>query len=139
MTTFLESAAALGEYMRTERKLNGWSLEGAARNSKINNAVTIGSYERGDRTPPLSAAIAWVESYGLRLAVIGPEDVVVRGNGPDSRVQWMVLYGDHMDGLIECESREEAERIWEHMPGSRVAFRTQVFGELTFAGEGRTT
>ena len=134
MTTYLDSGASFGAYMRAERQRKGWSLTTAQNKTGI-PAVVIGSYERNDRQATIARAINFVESYGLRLAVIGPGDVVVRGDSDESRVDWLVVYGERGDGLIACGSQQEAEHIWEYMPGSKVAFRTHVFGELTFAGE----
>lgn len=134
MTTWITDPKQLGDYMRNVRKDKGWSLTTAFQKTGLKEVV-VGSWERADRSPSMTNLLGWLDAFGQRLAVLGPEDVVVRSTGDDSEVDWYVVYGQFMHNRIKCETREDAERIWEHMPGSRMAFRTHVYGDLTFEGE----
>lgn len=126
------SPKELGAHMRGIRQSQGLSLEKAAEKYGI-PAVVIGSYERADRNPNTPNLIAWLAAFGQRFAVLGPDDVVVRAHAGNGEVEWVVVYGNRQ--TIVCDSRVEAFDIHSHMPGSRVAFRTHVYGDLTFEGE----
>lgn len=108
--------------MRQARENRGWSLEAAAAKTGI-PAVVIGSYERGDRQPPLHKLREWVEAFGHQLIVLGPQ--------PDSEgefwAEYRVRYGE--TGLILCTSRDEALEIATHMPEGVVASRQVHAGE----------
>jgi transcriptional regulator with XRE-family HTH domain len=100
-------------------------------------SVVVGSYERGDRQPAVRQARELLDFYGYRLAVLGPNDVVVRGGAGDEaeRVEHLVVYGDRPQDRATCRSAEHARRLAARIPGSRVAYRVHIVGELTFVSD----
>lgn len=55
--------------MRDLRKAAGMSLQEAGRRLGI-GAIVLGSYERGDRNPPLTKAEGVLNAYGYTLAAV---------------------------------------------------------------------
>lgn len=62
--------ADLGDQLRRIREAAGLTLQRAADRADI-SAACIGSWERGDRTPPVDRLTQYLALYGLTLT-IGP-------------------------------------------------------------------
>lgn len=111
--------------MRTIRQSLGWSLETAAH--KVGTtAVAIGSWERGDRHPSVDRVAHVLATYGHRLAIVGPDEMVVStkdDGAAGEHLEYVVAYGRNLDGLIDCDTAEEALTIHAHMPHSRIGYR----------------
>lgn len=67
------------EKMRELRKAAGLSLTDMEKRHGI-SAVMMGSYERGDRTPPLSKIDALLGMFGYTLAAVPIDSTAVREN-----------------------------------------------------------
>lgn len=110
------------DQMRAAREELGLSLQGAEEKTGI-PTVVIGSYERGDRNPPLPQLRHWVEAFGRRLMVLEPGEWIVSTNrGGDERLAWLVVYGDGQElefGADEARARDVAR----HIPGAKLGYR----------------
>lgn len=103
--------------MRAQRERLNLSLPRAAQRCNM-PAIVIGSYERGDRQPPLFRLRGWVEALDFRLLAV-PTGA---SSGAPLRIEYAVAYNG--EGLIECDTQEEAADIAALMPGARVVTRT---------------
>lgn len=120
--------------LRGARLERGWSLRKAEVETGIPNVV-IGSWERGDRNPITPQLRRWVEGFDRRLVVLEPDQKVLSTNAAaEEYVSFVVVYGWNRDGLIECDTEEEAQVIHENMPGSHVAHRVNRRGALRYGG-----
>lgn len=118
----------IARQMRVARERRGWSLEKAGEELGM-PAVVIGSYERGDRHPPLENLRRWVEAMGYRLQVVGPESATVAGYGDavgSDGSTWLEFAVECADERIVCAGREDADRIAAVVPGANVVER-QVY------------
>lgn len=128
----------LAGQLRQIREAAGLSLNRVEDKSASRfKASVVGSWERGFRQPTVRDARELLDFYGHRLEILAPGDVALRAgqavNHEDGAfVEYVVKYGPGLDHVIVCEDVVEARRIASHMPGSRVAFRAKVVGELTF-------
>lgn len=123
--------------MREARLRRGWSLPAAGVKTGLGH-MTIGSYERGDRKPPLQKLRQWVEGFGLRLLVVGAADDPSRvGLNGKVWLEHAVRYGDDETAQFVCDSAEEAAAIAARMPGARVfSRRVQATGWREENGHG---
>lgn len=104
--------------LRAERKRLGLSLPAASARVGL-EAVVIGSYERGDRIPPLDRLRTWTEGLGHHLLAVPATNgalAAAEGNG-QLRIEYALTVGDE---LIECDSEEEACRLAGVIDGSVV-------------------
>jgi transcriptional regulator with XRE-family HTH domain len=72
----IHSLDTLREALRYHRHQEGWSLETAAKRTGV-PAIVIGSYERGDRNPPLPNLLKILDGYGLRLAIVDNDAIAL--------------------------------------------------------------
>lgn len=135
LTPGLYAARSLGTILRQLRNAHGLSLEALEHKTDGQwKGVVVGSYERGYRKVTVVRAVELLDFYGRRLAILDPGDVVVPAveGSERSHVEYLVVYGEELDGAIDCGDLAEASTIASYMPGSRVAYRTYAVGELTF-------
>jgi transcriptional regulator with XRE-family HTH domain len=130
----------LGTQLRAIRRRLGWSLEKVEHKSDRQfKAVVVGSWERGDLRPcveQVQALLAWYG--GWRLELLNPGDVVVSAakQSGQSYVEYVVTVEGGRD--VDCANFHEAVEVAAQMPGSRIAYRTHIVGDLTYVdGEGR--
>lgn len=109
-------------HLRAVRENRALSLARAGQLCGL-DAVVLGSYERGDRQPPLCKLRRWSGGLGQHLMIASPGG----GTGP-VRIEYFVRYGN--DGLIDCDSLEEATALAAHVTGARVAFRQVWVGPV---------
>lgn len=114
--------------IRTEAGLSLADVE--AKSGGRWKAVVVGSYERGTRQGRLSAMADLFRFYGHRLAVLGPDDVVVRAGDPGPSldagtiVEWLVVYGDSPGQHLSCGSAAQAAEVAAVWSGAVVGHRT---------------
>ena len=113
MTSLVPRIDPIAVQMRAAREAAGLSLTEAGRRCAM-SPVVVGSYERGDRQPPLNRLRPWVERLDHHLIVVPKTDQQVRH-------EYAVRYGT--DGLIECATRDEAELLARHIVGGRLVRR----------------
>ncbi|GAA4681183.1 helix-turn-helix domain-containing protein [Phytohabitans rumicis] len=104
--------------LRAERKRRNLSLPRAAELVGL-EAVVIGSYERGDRTPPLDRLRQWVEGLNHRLLAV-PTSPTAEGA---LRVEFGVAYADR---VIPCESEDSAVELRRGLTGLAVVVARAV-------------
>ena len=120
--------------MRTIRQRLGWSLERAAEKTGVSTPA-LGSWERGERHPPVGQIMQVLAVYGHSLAVVGPDERVVSTmDGGQERLVYVVAYGPDLDGAIDCDCEAEALDIAHHMPGSQVGYRVNRTGAVQLLG-----
>lgn len=127
MNKYQSDVSNITNRLREIRRSMGWSLETAAEKVGIPTPV-IGSWERGNRRPPINSAQFWAERFGCRLVLLEPGQYVV-GALPTAS-SWVEIVVDYGPDVIVCTSREEADEIASRMPGSQVKWRKHTVSEL---------
>jgi transcriptional regulator with XRE-family HTH domain len=59
---------SLGRILRAQREARGWSVPTAARKLSV-TAAALGTWERGERNPPMYLVVGLLSAYGLHLLV----------------------------------------------------------------------
>lgn len=125
---------AVGEQMRGIRHRLGWSLQTAEQYTGL-ASVVVGSYERADRNPSLTNLRRWVEAFGHRIQILGPNDRVVSTDEAGFEwVSYVVVYGPGRDQVLECASEAEANAVTANMPGAQVGHRVNRRGAISLGG-----
>ena len=108
-------------HMRKVREREVGSLAMAEQKTGL-LAVVVGSYERGNRNPPLTNLHKWVTAFGQTLLVVGPDHTVL---STDPAAEEFVEYAVRTTttGLVAMPSRAAAEALAWQMPGSQVVYR----------------
>ena len=98
----------IGRMLVQLRKQKGWSLHAAAAATGI-QAITIGSYERGDRAVRVSRANEILAAYGYTLAVVPlGADVEQPLKDPGDAV-WIRRELDELKALLNAGRTQEQE------------------------------
>lgn len=80
--------------MRDLRQASGLSLTSAERRFGI-SGIVLGSYERGDRNPPLSKIEQILNVYGYTLVAVPKDDLAIRL--PENIAAELRLIADHLE------------------------------------------
>lgn len=105
----------IAQQMRAERNRLGLSLTEAAHRVHL-EAVVLGSYERGDRFPPLPKLRQWVEALNHKLLAVPTRN----GAEGSMRIEYGVAFGDE---LMPCDSEEQAVKLAGRMAGAVLVSR----------------
>ena len=89
--------------LRDLRHAAGLSLVSAERRFGI-SGIVLGSYERGDRNPPLTKIEQILNVYGYTLAAIPKDDLAIRL--PRDVAAELRLIADHFDRIAGAEPSE---------------------------------
>lgn len=113
---------AIAAQLRAERKRRNLSLTTAAELVGI-PAVVIGSYERGDRTPPLDRLRTWAEGLDHKLVAIPAAAGAAAAEiaAGHVRMEYAIAYGAE---LLPCDSQQQAAELARLIAGAVVVSRT---------------
>lgn len=107
-------------HLRDVRQRRHLSLEDTARLTGL-TGVAIGSYERGDRQPPLEALRQWAAGLGLELMAVGSRADVTSADDGTAWSEWAVQVGDRR---IDCDDYDDACGLaWQIGLAARVVTR----------------
>lgn len=120
--------------LRQIREEQGWTLaQVEERSHGMWRAAVVASYERGDRTPPVTKVRGVLEFYGFTLAAMGPDEVVASTKaGGEMTTQWVVV----LPGWeLPVATRTKAIEIAAGNPDARAGYRTVTTSPVVLLDE----